>query len=516
MPSPLSGTPSPSPEISRAVRAIDILCLALVIVSVVVALSGGFRIWFGGWRIAVTSPYPLLLWALAIGIIRHFIAPATPIYHDLPERLAAWWREPSVHTAVIVVAGTRPAILFVGYMAVLMFGYPPGSEPPKQMNDELINLSARWDANWYLGIATEGYHYVPNQPGLQQSIAFFPAYPMLVRIVARILGGHVPGYIGAGLFISFAAFFGALVYLYALARDSLGEDEARFALWLAATYPFALFFSAIYAEPLLLFGLVATFYHFTNGRFARATMFGLLVGLTKTNGFLLSIPLAMLAVSPLVGTKGWTGRTGWMGSMRGMGWQGGAGGSAGPGEGGRTDGTGRTSGDSVAPHRVLAALLAASAPSVGMLIYSAFVYTLSGDPLAWLKAHGAWGREYQGLAVLVGDRINIIANAGVQGYVASLPHDLMNALGVVFVLACAWPVARKLGLAYAVFILVFILPPLAAGGLISAGRFSSVLFPAFLWMAGAVQPRHRAAWLVSFAAIQALNAALFYTWRPLY
>ena len=101
-----------------------------------------------------------------------------------------------------------------------------------------------------------------------------------------------------------------------------------------------------------------------------------------------------------------------------------------------------------------------------MLIYSAFIWRMTGDPLGWLKAHGAWGREYQGLAVLVGDRINIIANAGVQGYVASLPHDLINGLGVVFVLICAWPVARKLGLAYAVLILIFILPPLAAGGLI--------------------------------------------------
>ena len=280
-------------------------------------MSGGFRLRLGAWRIAVTSPYPLLLWALAIGIVRHFLAPATPVYHDLPERVRGWWRQPSVHTAAIVIAGTRPAILFVGYMALLMFGYPPGSDPPKQVDNELINLSARWDANWYLGIATVGYAFVPNQPGLQQSIAFFPAYPMLVRVVARILGGYVPGYIGAGLLVSFAAFFGALIYLYALARDSLGEDEARFALWLTATYPFALFFSAIYAEPLLLLGLVATFYHFTNGRFVRATMFGLLVGLTKTNGFLLSIPLAMMALSPLLGKMGEPGRIGWMGMNAG-------------------------------------------------------------------------------------------------------------------------------------------------------------------------------------------------------
>ena len=270
------------------------------------------------------SPSPhrirLLLWALGIGLARHFTSSAAPIYRDLPTRLAEWWRQPGVHTAAIVVAGTRPAILFVGYLAVLVFGYPAGPVPPKLVNSELVNLPARWDANWYLGIATEGYHYIPDQPGLQQSIAFFPAYPMLLRGVGRILGGYLTGYIAAGMIVSIAAFLGALAYLYVLARDSLGEDEARFALWLTATYPFALFFSAIYAEPLLLLGMVATFYHFTNARFGRAAIFGLLVGLTKTNGFLLSIPLAMLAVSPLVGTKGWTGRragwatyTGWAG-----------------------------------------------------------------------------------------------------------------------------------------------------------------------------------------------------------
>jgi len=54
---------------------------------------------------------------------------------------------------------------------------------------------------------------------------------------------------------------------------------------------------------------------------------------------------------------------------------------------------------------------------------------------------------------------------------------------VLFVLSAVWPVARRLGLAYAVFILVNLLPPMAAGGLLSAGRFSAVLFPAFIWWA---------------------------------
>jgi Mannosyltransferase (PIG-V) len=484
MPSPNSRTPLSS-ESPRWVRGIDALCLALVVLSALVAMSGGFRIRLGPWRVAVTSPYSTLLWALALAIVRHVLAPATPVYRALPARLSAWWRQPSVHTAALVVAGTRPAILFVGYMAVLVIGYPPGPAPPMQVNNELVNLQARWDANWYLGIVTEGYHFVPNQPGLQQSIAFFPAYPMLVRGVGRILGGRLTSYIGAGMLVSFAAFFGALAYLYALARDTLDEDAARFALWALATYPFALFFGAIYVEPLMLLGMTATFYHFTHGRFGRAAVWGLLVGLTKTNGFLLSIPLALLAVS------------GQPGHVR------------------RAEPSARA-GEEGPRWNVLKAIAAAAMPGIGMLLYSAYVWQVAGDPLGWLKAHGAWGREYQGLVTLVGDRVNIIASAGVEGYVTSLPLDLINALGVCFVLAAVWPVARKLGVAYAVLILVFILPPLAAGGLVSAGRFSAVLFPAFIWLAAVVPPNHRPAWLASFAAFQALNAAMFYTWRQLY
>ena len=63
---------------------------------------------------------------------------------------------------------------------------------------------------------------------------------------------------------------------------------------------------------------------------------------------------------------------------------------------------------------------------------------------------------------------------------------------------------------------VNMVPPLTTGGWLSAGRFSSVLFPAFIWLGTAVPPSHRPAWIASFAALQAFNAALFYTWRPLF
>ena len=87
---------------------------------------------------------------------------------------------------------------------------------------------------------------------------------------------------------------------------------------------------------------------------------------------------------------------------------------------------------------------------------------------------------------------------------------------VAFSVAAVWPVARRLGLAYGLFVVVNILPALANGGLLSAGRFSSVLFPAFIWLATVIPAPHRAGWIAVFAALQAFCAALFYTWRPLF
>jgi hypothetical protein len=150
------------------------------------------------------------------------------------------------------------------------------------------------------------------------------------------------------------------------------------------------------------------------------------------------------------------------------------------------------------------------------MVYATYLWLSMGDPLIWARGHLAWGRSYQGLLALVADRYHIVANGGVAAYLAALPHDALNALGALFAIVTAWPVARTIGPEYALWMLLNILPPLAAGGLISAGRFSAVLFPSFIWLATAVPARHRAAWIGTFAALQALAAAMFYTWRPLY
>ena len=160
-------------------------------------------------------------------------------------------------------------------------------------------------------------------------------------------------------------------------------------------------------------------------------------------------------------------------------------------------------------------LATAALPGVGVLLYSGYIWQLTGNPLSWAEGHVAWGRSYQGLSILVSERVRYLSESGVYAYTSQGANDFVQVLGVLFVLVAVWPVGRRLGLAYAVFILVNLLPPMAAGGLLSAGRFSSVLFPAFMWWASIIGERERTAWLTGFMALQALHAILFFTWREM-
>ena len=469
-----SAPPAATVPLPRWARAADFAALTLVFVAAIVAMSGGFRLRLGDWRLALTSPYRPLLIALAIGIARHALTFTRheSIAGHLWVSLRAVTRSTPFVTAATVAIATRPVVFLAGYLAVFMFGYAPGARPYQDFDSELLNLPLRWDAGWYLQVAREGYYYAARVGATgQQNIVFFPAFPTAIRTVALLLGNNHPGYVFGGTALSLLLFVVGLTYIYHLAREHLAPDESTTALWMLAAYPFALFYGAVYTESLFLAGAAGAFYHFRRGELGRAAMWGATVGLTRPNGFFLCVPLAICALERRRAGERWLS---------------------------------------------LKAMAAAAAPAGGVLLYSLYIWRLTGNPLAWAAGHAAWGRTYQGLSTLITQRYRIISESGLPSYVGHEPYDFLNALGVLFVLAAVWPLARRFSVAYAVFILINILPPLSAGGLMSAGRFSSVLFPAFFWFASAVPAAHRAGWIATFAAFQAFNAALFYTWRPLF
>ena len=155
-------------------------------------------------------------------------------------------------------------------------------------------------------------------------------------------------------------------------------------------------------------------------------------------------------------------------------------------------------------------------PAVGMLLFTLYLYQLTGGVwFAWARSHEAWGRSFGGLSPILSLAERLRDEPWLQ-LIADNPYNAINAVGVIFALILTYPVFRKLGLAWGVFVLINLLPPLLAGGLLSTGRLTSTLFPLFLALAAVVPPRAVPGWATLFGIGQGFCAALFFSWRALF
>jgi hypothetical protein len=454
-------------------RLLDAVAIIMAILTISIAVAGGFRVFVFGARVSVTDWSRPALWCALALIARHAVVRRHPLPQRVVAAIAGWWRHPDTRTVLPIHLATRFGVLAVGFLAVILIGFPPEATNRWRIySNDLLDLPARWDTGWYLTIANEGYLYNPDaRVDYQQNIAFFPAFPMAMRYVSAVFGRQP---VWTGVAISIVAFYGALVYLLRLARSQLGnEDHALAAVTLVAVYPFAVFFSAAYTEALFLLTLVGAIYHFRRDELWRSAFWGFLCGLTRPPGCFLSVVLGLMAIAPLTAGQGFSASVVWR-------------------------------------------LLAASAPGLGMLAFSAFIYQLTGNPFQWTMQNVAWGRVYKGLDEIVTDRVAFIANNGFYAYASTQTIDMFYSLAVILCLLALWPVYRRFGLPYAAFIVLNVLPPMSAGGMLSMGRVTSVVFPVFFWMGAAIPARHRTTWIVLFALLQGFVAVMFFTWRPLY
>ncbi len=164
-----------------------------------------------------------------------------------------------------------------------------------------LEIWARWDSEWYLLIAEEGYGAGESLPSLPAgyepgaTAGFLPLYPMLIRLV----GALVPPARGvpAGVLVSNLCLLASLFLLHRLTRDEAGGSTptasraAMAACGALLLYPMSLFLSAVYAESLFLMLALAFFLLCRRGRFGAAAAAGALAALTRPLGMLLAIPL---------------------------------------------------------------------------------------------------------------------------------------------------------------------------------------------------------------------------------
>lgn len=89
----------------------------------------------------------------------------------------------------------------------------------------LIHLLHMWDADWYVKAAANGYPSTLPQvagPEAQSTIAFFPLFPLLIRLVHNLTG---LSYIASGTIVSIASGLAAALMIGLLVR-TLADDQA--------------------------------------------------------------------------------------------------------------------------------------------------------------------------------------------------------------------------------------------------------------------------------------------------
>jgi hypothetical protein len=145
----------------------------------------------------------------------------------------------------------------------------------------------RWDSGWYLAIMHGGYHYLPHSSA-QQTVAFFPLYPVLSWSVAKIFQSQ---FSTSALLVSNAASIAAVLLLYQYTREHYGKRAAYGAVALFSFFPASIFLSAGYTESLAIALTIAAFLDLRHARYIRASFWCGLLTATRPTGIVMLAPL---------------------------------------------------------------------------------------------------------------------------------------------------------------------------------------------------------------------------------
>ena len=155
--------------------------------------------------------------------------------------------------------------------------------------DVIVNLLLggfrRWDAVYFLHIAEHGYTY-------ENSLAFFPLFPMVVRFLAKTLFSpllFIMNYQSVLLITAVAVnlicFIQSAKMLYALGVKVLGDDMLSYkAAQLYCINPASIFFSAAYSESMFALMSFWGMFYVEDGSLLKAALFFSLSAGTRANG----------------------------------------------------------------------------------------------------------------------------------------------------------------------------------------------------------------------------------------
>ncbi len=348
--------------------------------------------------------------------VRHPLADPPSIWSSVRAALPAWILARAIVLATLLVA-------------VLWWDGPLVAGPLSDVKTLQV-----WDVVWYRILGEDGYG--PYGPAESR---FFPLLPAVVGV------GHFLG-LPTGLWITAACWVAALGFAAALHRLTVIETgdqaAARRAAWLIQLVPGANVLALGYTEALA--GLLAVGYFLvirTDRHRVGGTVAGLLSGLARPTGLLLSVPAAVELARRRF-ERGWPAR-----------------------------------------------LLVTVAPVLGTCLYLGWAWSAFGDPLTPYRVHAAPNLRER----VVSAPWEFLFRTSPGGYKWPVVLALLVAAGFLLYVC-----ARTLPMSYTAWAVVSVAAAVTAYGLHSLPRYLAAVFP--LVMAAAIVCRNRWVWMTVLIA----------------
>lgn len=363
--------------------------------------------------------------------------------HPLRPHEEAFTAPTATHRAQPPYAGGRVVALFVG-LAIAVWAVVAASAAWLPLDHPTRAASwaffpgrpwfggwVRFDGGWYQAIATDGYWY---HPGHTSSVAFFPSYPLFMRL-GNVVTGNV---LIAGIAVTVVSGLLAAVLFAKWATEIVGARAAWIGVTLMLVYPYSLYlYGAVYSDALFLVAVIAAFFFLERGHPVWAGLVGVVALAGRPVGIALVLGLIVRALElRTVAT------------------------AEGPG-----------------PRRTRAAGAGVLISLAGLVGWCGYLWVRFGDPLVFAASEGAWHQEPGPRTwfklMFFGDLTRIDTPGRMILYLA---HPVVTLLALALI-PVIW---RRLGRGYGVYTaVVLLIPAISTANFWSMGRYALAAFPCF-------------------------------------
>jgi hypothetical protein len=367
----------------------------------------------------------------------------------VPPHSALVW--PAV-LATLAYAAVCVVVFTAGLLALRWFGVAHHHGRPVPQG--LVDAWNRWDAGWYQQIAERGYTYIP---GKQSAVAFFPAYPMLMRVVSAVTHVSV-----AGIVVTIASGAAAVALFSAWTRRFLDARTSLLAVAVLLVYPYSFYlYGAVYSDAFFLAVALASFVLLESRRPWLSGLCGAAAAAARPVGIALVIGLALRNLE-------------------------------------------LTRKEHDGPRVTVKAFVPALLTLAGLFAYIAFLWHRFGAPFAFIDTEAGWHQSPGPATWFKVSFFHHMMNGNGWNVARYAVHAVMTFVALAFV-PTVW---RRFGRSYGMYsLLAILIPAWSTKDFFSMARYVLAAFPCFA-AAATTLSSHRLATRVELAASAALLIAL--------